>query len=107
MNLPLEIEVDQLQALLASEAPPLVVDVREPWEQDICRLEPSELVPLDQITRKMTAFPREREIVLYCHHGIRSLQAAEFLRRNGFRVCSLRGGIAEWSRRVDPEMPTY
>lgn len=88
--------------------PPLVVDVREPWETGICRIGGSQCVPLAQLPASLGLLPRERDIVLVCHHGMRSLHAGMWLRNQGFeRVHNLRGGIAAWAEDVEPTMPRY
>jgi rhodanese-related sulfurtransferase len=87
---------------------PLVVDVREPWEFGVCRIAQSRHVPLAQLPAAVADLPRERDIVLVCHHGQRSLNAGLWLRNAGFeRVHNLRGGIAAWANEVEPAMPRY
>lgn len=89
--------------------PPLLVDVREPWEFDICRLPGTQLFPMRQLFHEPeTQLPPHRELVLICHHGIRSRQVAGFLERHGFRdIINLAGGLDAWAREVDPQMATY
>jgi rhodanese-related sulfurtransferase len=90
------------------EQPPLLLDVREPWEHAICRIEGSELLPMRQIPTAIAKLEPARPTVVICHHGIRSLQVARFLDQQGFqRVINLRGGIAAWASEVDPGMATY
>jgi rhodanese-related sulfurtransferase len=87
---------------------PVLLDVREPWELGICRIEGSLSIPMQQIPRACAELDRERPIVCICHHGIRSYQVARFLERQGFRrVINLEGGVAAWARDVDAEMATY
>ncbi len=97
----------ELDAWLHEHRPQLL-DVREPWEYAICHLEGSELVPMREIpTWAETADP-EQEIVVICHHGIRSRQVAIYLESRGFRhVINLVGGVEAWAREVDPQMATY
>jgi rhodanese-related sulfurtransferase len=91
-----------------SRAPPVVVDVRERWEFDFCRIEDSTCVPLGTLPQAIDELPPDRDIVLVCHHGVRSQHAAEWLHRAGFdRVHNLRGGVAAWAEEVDPAMPRY
>jgi len=93
---------------LRGTEPPLLLDVREPWEHEIARVEGARLVPLATLPGALDTLDRSREIVVLCHHGVRSLMAAEFLQRNGFaRVANLRGGIDAWSGDVDPSVPRY
>jgi rhodanese-related sulfurtransferase len=90
------------------ERPPLLLDVREPWEHAICRIEGSELLPMRQIPSAVGTLDPARPTVVICHHGIRSLQVARFLDQQGFeRVINLRGGVAAWANDVDPGMATY
>jgi len=90
------------------EPPPLLLDVREPWEYAICRIEGSELLPMRQIPSAVNSLEASRPTVVICHHGIRSQQVARFLDQQGFqRVINLQGGIAAWANDVDPGMPTY
>ncbi|MFP4063350.1 MAG: rhodanese-like domain-containing protein [Halochromatium sp.] len=87
---------------------PLLLDVREPWEHAICRIDGSQLLPMRQVPGTVADFDPARPTVVICHHGIRSQQVALFLELQGFRrVINLRGGIAAWASDVDPEMPTY
>lgn len=84
-----------------------ILDVREPFEYQICHLPSSTLIPMAQLSQKLSLLEREREIVVVCHAGIRSRMAASWLRQMGFRVLNLSGGIDEWARTVDPCMPRY
>ncbi len=87
---------------------PLLLDVREPWEFAICHLDGSELVPMRQIPAWAENANPEQEIVVICHHGIRSRQVAMYLESRGFRnVINLAGGVEAWAREVDPQMATY
>lgn len=99
----------ELNAYLAqSEPTPLLLDVREAWEYEICRLAGARLVPMRHIPVAMSELDRERETVVICHHGIRSRQVATFLEHHGFsNVINMEGGVAAWARDVDPDMPTY
>jgi rhodanese-related sulfurtransferase len=98
-----------LHARLQAEGePPLLLDVREPWEFAICRIPGSELLPMSQLVRRLGELDANRETVVICHHGIRSQQVALFLERQGFgRIINLQGGVAAWARDVEPAMPTY
>jgi rhodanese-related sulfurtransferase len=102
-----EIGPRDLQLMLQSGAPPLLVDVRQGWEHQICRIEGDELIPLDQLSRRLGGLPREQTIVVYCHHGARSLMAARFLAQAGYDAVSLAGGIAAWAEQIDPRMARY
>jgi rhodanese-related sulfurtransferase len=88
--------------------PPLLLDVREPWEYEICRIPGSQLVPMGQIVASLGRLDPARETVVICHHGIRSQQVARYLDHQGFeRVVNLSGGVEAWARQVDPTMPNY
>jgi len=87
---------------------PLLLDVREPWEFDICHLRESELVPMGRIPAWAENADRSRPTVVICHHGIRSRQVAMYLEHLGFsNVINLAGGVERWAREVDPQMATY
>jgi len=91
-----------------SRTPPLLLDVREPAEYNICHLENAKLIPMNTIPGRMTELDADAEIVCVCHHGARSMQVAAYLERNGFtKVTNLTGGVHAWSQQVDPNMPTY
>lgn len=92
----------------ASGRPFAVVDVREPWEWELARLPGATLLPLGGLAASAGAVPRDRDVVLVCHHGMRSQQAAVWLRGQGVaRVFNLQGGVDGWSREVDPGVPRY
>jgi rhodanese-related sulfurtransferase len=92
----------------AAREPPLVLDVRERWEYDYCRIEPSLSMPLGELPGGAAALPRHRDIVVVCHHGVRSQHAAAWLARSGFaRVHNLAGGVAGWADAVEPAMKRY
>ena len=92
----------------AGRADPLLLDVREPWEQQICQLEGAELVPMRALPEYLAGLDPQREIVCVCHHGGRSLHVVQHLTNRGFsRVYNLSGGVDAWARQVDVAMPTY
>ena len=100
----------ELAALLADPAreQPLLLDVRENWEFETCRIAGSTQIPMNLIPVRVTEIDDDREVVCICHHGARSMQVAAFLERNGFdNVTNLTGGIHAWAVQVDPSMPTY
>jgi rhodanese-related sulfurtransferase len=105
-----EITVEQLAESLAGGAGPALVDVRTEGEHAIAALPASTLVPLHELAERLdeVSHLRERPVVVYCHHGVRSKSGAAILEAAGFRdVVSLRGGIDAWSLRVDPAVPRY
>ena len=85
-----------------------LVDVREPFEYEICHLEGSKLVPLGQLQARAGDLSKSKTVVVYCHHGRRSANAVSYLTSAGFTdVRNLRGGIAAWRVEVDPKMLEY
>ena len=87
---------------------PLILDVRERWEYEICRIPGAQLMPMQEIPARWNELSRETDIVIVCHHGMRSLQIADYLRQIGFkRLYNLSGGIAAWADQADPAMPRY
>lgn len=106
----LEISCQELKQLLDNKEPISLIDCRQPFEYDICRIEGATLIPLGdfQETFGDIEVEPERKVVVYCHHGVRSMQAAVYLRQLGFsRAVSLAGGIDLWSRLIDPSVPRY
>jgi rhodanese-related sulfurtransferase len=104
-----EVDAPTLAAAMGGQDAPLLVDVRTEPERAVAVIEPSLHVGLDQFVERAPAeIPRDRDVVLYCHVGARSAQAAVWMKANGWpRVRSLAGGIDAWSRQVDPEVPRY
>ncbi|MDX2506547.1 MAG: rhodanese-like domain-containing protein [Gammaproteobacteria bacterium] len=87
---------------------PLLLDVREPWEFDICHINGSELIPMQSIPGQLPQLDPEREIIVICHHGIRSRMVGQFLEQAQFKnVINLSGGVTAWAQQVEPKMPTY
>jgi rhodanese-related sulfurtransferase len=96
-NQPQEISAQELEAMLKTEQPPLVIDVREPFELAYGFIPDSANIPISAIALRLEELPRDQVIVTYCHLGERSWNVAQFLARRGFReVKSLRGGIEAW-----------
>jgi len=101
------VELARWRADSAREAP-VVVDVREPWEFELCRIDGSVSIPLGQIAMRSDELPRERPLVLVCHHGGRSQHAAMLLAGAGFtQVHNLAGGVESWAVNVDSAMTRY
>ena len=99
-------DVDDL--LKQANPKPLILDVREPWEYAICRLDGAELVPMRQLPAALDQLNPERETVVVCHHGIRSFSVCRYLEQMGFtNLVNLEGGVAAWARDVQPDMATY
>ncbi|NHZ62356.1 rhodanese-like domain-containing protein [Massilia genomosp. 1] len=100
----------ELAAWLAdpTRARPLLLDVRENWEFETCKIEGSTQIVMNTIPARIEELDEDAEIVCICHHGARSMQVAAFLERNGFtRVSNLSGGIHAWALQVDGTMPRY
>ncbi len=103
-----EITVGELKTLLDAGKPVKIIDVREPHEYDICRIEGSKLLPLSEFVQRIGELDSAEELVLHCHHGMRSMKALDLLRSAGFRkIKSLHGGIDAWAEEVDSSMPRY
>jgi rhodanese-related sulfurtransferase len=105
----LEITVAQLQSHLAATTPPLLLDVREPWEYATAHIEGSTLIPMNEIpARAHQELDEDAPILVLCHHGARSLSVAAWLRQQGFdKAQSVSGGIDAWSCTIDPTIPRY
>jgi len=105
---PLEITVEEASRLLAGPTPPVLIDVREPDEFAVCRIEGARLVPMNTVAARLAEIPQDRPVLVQCHHGGRSMKVTQFLRAKGFaQVSNLQGGIEAWSLRVDPKVPRY
>lgn len=85
----------------------VLLDIREPWEASLARIGDSHLLPMNELPAALDTLNPDQELVVYCHHGVRSSLACEWLRVQGFRARSLAGGIDRWSREVDPGVPRY
>jgi rhodanese-related sulfurtransferase len=87
---------------------PWLLDVREPWEYSTARIDGATLIPLGELAHRVSEVPRGTEIVVYCHHGMRSARACSMLRQVGWTsVTNLSGGIDRWSVEVDASVPRY
>jgi rhodanese-related sulfurtransferase len=86
----------------------LLLDVREPFERDAAVILPSIHIPMNDIPERAEEIPRDRELIVYCHSGSRSLMVAGYLEHRGFKlVANLLGGIDAWSVEVDSSVPRY
>lgn len=105
-----EISAGELAQWLAdaSAEQPLLLDVREDWEVQLCRIPGSLHIPMNLIPLRMSELPDDKPIVTVCHHGVRSFQVGLYLANAGFEpVISLRGGVEAWACDVDPTMTHY
>lgn len=103
-----EISAEDTAALLQSDAPVTLVDVREPWEVEVAAIPGATAIPLGSLADRIGEIDADgKTVVVYCHGGVRSLRGAQLLQRAGLDVRSMAGGIDAWSRTVDPTVPRY
>src|SRR6267143_7230749 len=104
----LEITPADVKARLDRDEILVLIDVREPWEHQVCKIEGAKLIPLGSLAASLQTLPDVDEVICYCQHGMRSLDAAAWLRFQGIeRAKSLAGEIERWSLEVDPKVPRY
>jgi len=103
----LTIEPLQVHEMMQRGARFLLLDCREPWEYEAASIAGSVLIPMRSIPQNLDKIPSDRPVVVICHSGMRSLDVALWLRRQGFRAQSLSGGIDQWSQEIDPNVPRY
>ena len=98
----------QLKQLIEEKNNLVILDVREEWEFETCSIEGSKNISMSQIAASLDSLDKQQEIVVLCHHGMRSQQAASFLEQQGFEnIINLEGGIHAWATDVDPMMTKY
>jgi rhodanese-related sulfurtransferase len=104
-----EIDPESVQRMSEGGERFTLLDVREPWEFDAARIEGAKLIPMGDVpSRAHQELDPDDHIIVYCHHGVRSLNVTAWLRPQGFeKAQSMAGGIDAWSRRVDPKVPLY
>ena len=86
----------------------LLVDVREPYEHALCSIEGALLIPMGSIPANLQKLDTDDEVICFCHHGMRSLDVANWLRSKGVNSAkSMAGGIDRWSTEIDPTVPRY
>jgi len=104
-----EISPEDVKAKLDHQDRFTLLDVREPWEIETAKIAGAKLIPMGDIpSRAHQELDPEDEIVVLCHHGVRSMNVTVWLRQQGFeKAQSMRGGIDAWSRRVDGKVPMY
>lgn len=106
----IEIDCQQVQARRETSEDFLLLDCREQQEWDHVHIEGATLIPMSEIQDRVTELEdhRDRDIVVYCHHGGRSLQVAQWLQQQGFSsVLNMTGGIDVWSQEIDSSLPRY
>jgi rhodanese-related sulfurtransferase len=92
----------------AQRPKPVLLDVREPWEVQICRMADAQVMPMREVPTRFAELEPEQTVVCICHHGGRSAHVAMFLNRQGYGdVYNLTGGIDAWARQIDLAMATY
>ena len=102
------INVQQLNELKQTQAKITIIDVREQWEWDLCHIGDSIHLPLSAFNGKPDALSEDDTLVMVCHHGMRSLQAGQYLEQLGFTdVINLHGGVDAWAAEIDPQMERY
>ncbi len=87
--------------------PHLLLDVRQPEEYATAKIEGALLIPLAELPSRLAELPKDRPLVVMCHHGMRSAHAVHHLREAGFDALNLSGGIDAWSREIDEKVPVY
>jgi rhodanese-related sulfurtransferase len=109
MSTPLEITAPEVKRRLDAGEVLNLVDVREPEEYQICRIDGANLIPMRQISQQLERLEEATApLIVFCHHGVRSLNVVGWLREQGLADCqSMAGGIDSWSREVDPGVPRY
>ena len=106
--MPDDISPRDLKARLDARQPLVLLDVREDWETKLCRLENAMHIPIEEIELRVEELDAADEIVVYCHHGVRSAAVANYLRQLGYaRAVNLAGGLDQWAHSVDPSMRRY
>ena len=107
--MPLEITALEVKQRLAAGEVLNLIDIREPEEYQVCRLDGTTQIPMRQISQQLERLEETTApLVLFCHHGVRSLNVVVWLREQGLADCqSMAGGIDAWSREVDPSVPRY
>ena len=94
--------------LLEAENQPLLLDVREPWEFEYCSIKNSILIPMGELPSRLSELDSQREIIMICHHGIRSRQMGYYMEQAGFNsITNLDGGVERWAEDVEITMKRY
>ena len=101
------ITAEELKLRLDNGENPVLLDVREPWEYEICHIDNSLHISMAQVPSRLNELDPDNEIVVVCHHGMRSMQVAGFLESQGYKVSNLTGGIDAWATAVDGTMQKY
>lgn len=103
-----EISAPEAANLQINDNDVILLDVREDSELAICRIEGALHIPMGQIPDKADSLPKDKKIIVFCHHGMRSMNVLQYLEARGFNnVINLAGGIHAWSIEVDPSIARY
>ncbi len=107
--LAMEISPAEVRAKLDAGQPLRLLDVREPAEHAICRIDGARLLPMQTIPNYLNELKEDgTPLIVFCHHGVRSLSVVDWLRGHGVQDCqSMAGGIDRWSAMIDPAVPRY
>lgn len=110
-TVPLEVSPQDVKARLERGEKIALIDVREPGEHAVSRIEGADLIPMRTVPAELASLDARAEdstLIVFCHHGVRSLNVVHWLREHGVDACqSMSGGIDAWSLRVDPSVPRY
>ena len=102
-----EVSPQELKERLDRHQAPVLVDVRDDWETKLCRLPNALHMPVEEIELRVAELSLDDDVVVYCHHGVRSAAVADYLRQRGYNARNLAGGLDGWARAVDPSMRRY
>ena len=110
-NLPLEVSPQEVRRRMESEEKLVLIDVREPFEHQQASIAGTQLIPMNTVParlQELDAQADEAMLIVFCHHGVRSLNVVNWLREQGVEACqSMQGGIDRWSLEIDPSVPRY
>lgn len=104
-----KIDITPTQAFsLLAQSDFTIIDVREDWELELCKINEAMHIPMDEIPNSLDRIPKDHTLVIMCHGGVRSFSVAKYLQRNGFpKIYNLKGGIDRWAKDVDNTMKRY
>ncbi len=102
-----EISVEELAEKRAKKEDFVLLDVREDWEREICKIDGDMQIPMRDVRTRFVELPKDKEIIVYCHTGNRSFWITSFLTAQGFNARNLEGGIDEWAEKTDSQMKKY
>ena len=103
-----EISVQEAAILKDNSTNVLFLDVREDSELEICRIDGAAHIPMGMVPNNLERLPRDKELIVFCHHGMRSAQVVEYLQANGYELATnLAGGIHAWAMEIDESLAKY